>query len=447
MSQSILTVSGLSRQIKSLLEGGIGRVWLSGEISNLATPASGHIYFTLKDDRSQIRCAMFRGRATRLTFRPAHGQQVLVRADVTLYEPRGDMQLMVDSMQPAGDGLLQQQYEALKMQLAAEGLFATSAKQPLPTQITTLGVITSASGAAIADVLSVLKRRDPMLKVIIYPTLVQGREATAAICNAIELANQRNEVDCLLLTRGGGSLEDLWCFNEQAVARAIYHSRLPLVSAVGHEVDTTIADYVADVRAPTPSAAAELLSRDRSHLGQRLQALQQQLQRATAAQLRQQQHQLALLNSRLQAAHPKAQLQQHSQRLDELSLRLQRAIQSQLQRQRHQHQQLQQRLQGQHPQQRLGIAKQRLEGLNQRLFAAQQRLFSHKRYQLGQLVAKIDSVSPLAVLSRGYAIANCHGQALTDASQASVGDSIDIRLHRGQISATVSAISQPNKNQ
>ncbi|WP_298439762.1 exodeoxyribonuclease VII large subunit [uncultured Ferrimonas sp.] len=438
MSNNILTVSGLSRQIKQLLEGNLGRVWLSGEISNLATPASGHIYFTLKDDRSQIRCAMFRSRAGRVTFRPANGQQILVRANLTLYEPRGDIQLVVESMQAAGDGLLQQQFDALKMQLAGQGLFATAAKQAIPSELRTLGVITSASGAAVQDVLSVLNRRDPMLKVIIYPTLVQGKEASASICRSIALANQRQEVDCLLLTRGGGSLEDLWCFNEEAVAQAIFHSQLPLISAVGHEVDTTIADYVADVRAPTPSAAAELLSQDRSHLLLQTQQLQQRLQRATSQQLTQQRHRLSLLANRLQAAHPKAQLQTHSQRLDDLSLRLQRAIHGQLQQQRFAQQRLSQRLHSQQPQQRIELHQQQLANLQRRLQQAQAQQMAAKRSQLGQLVAQLEGVSPLAVLARGYAIATDNsGNALTSASQIGIGDNLNIRLHDGSLAATV----------
>ncbi|QIZ76981.1 exodeoxyribonuclease VII large subunit [Ferrimonas lipolytica] len=442
VSNNILTVSGLSRQIKQLLEGNLGRVWLSGEISNLATPASGHIYFTLKDDRSQIRCAMFRSRAGRVTFAPANGQQVLVRANLTMYEPRGDIQLVVESMQPAGDGLLQQQFDALKMRLAAEGLFATAAKQPLPKALRRLGVITSASGAAIQDVLSVLQRRDPMLQVVIYPTLVQGRDATASICQALYTANQRNEVDCLLLTRGGGSMEDLWCFNEEAVARAVFASTLPVISAVGHEVDTTICDFVADVRAPTPSAAAELLSQDRSHLLRQTEQLQQRLLRATRGQLTHQQHRLALLASRLDAAHPKNQLQTHYQRLDELSARLHRGIEKQLQLGRFKQQQLSQRLMSQHPQRRITSGQQQLTQLQRRLVQGQQQLLQRNKLQLAKLVATLEGVSPLAVLSRGYAIpTNAKGSNIVDSAQVEVGETIKLRLHRGNLAAKVTSTS------
>src|SRR5471032_2468606 len=254
-SPPIFTVSRLNQTVRQLLENEMGQVWLSGEISNFSQPSSGHWYFTLKDDRAQVKCAMFRNTNRRTTFRPQNGQQVLVRATITLYEPRGDYQLIAESMQEAGDGLLQQKFDLLKQQLAAEGLFDAQFKQPLPSPAKCVGVITSSSGAALHDVLNVLKRRDPSLPVIIYPTAVQGVDAPMQIVRAIQLANAREEVDILIVGRGGGSLEDLWSFNDERVARAIFASRIPIVSAVGHETDVTIADFVADLRAPTPSAA------------------------------------------------------------------------------------------------------------------------------------------------------------------------------------------------
>ncbi|SHH32974.1 exodeoxyribonuclease VII large subunit [Ferrimonas marina] len=438
MNANILTVSALNRQVKSTLEQNWSRVWLTGEISNLATPASGHIYFTLKDDRSQIRCAMFRSRAGRLTFRPEHGMQVLVRANVTLYEPRGDMQLLVESMQPAGDGLLQQQFDALKMRLAGEGLFAQEAKQPLPDNIRKLGVITSPSGAAIRDVLSVLKRRDPTLEVVIYPSLVQGAEAVENLIAMLRTADERDEVDCLLLTRGGGSLEDLWCFNDERLARAIYEARLPIVSAVGHEVDTTISDYVADLRAATPSAAAELLSRDSSHHRQQLMQQQQRLGQAFTSHLRHQRHALALLQSRLEATHPRTQLSTHSQRLDELSLRLERAMQTRLLHAGHAQQRLSQRLEHQHPAPRIQRSGQQVTELQHRLKRATDGLVGRARLQLQSQVAALDAVSPLAVLSRGYSILQDEsGNTIKDAGQVSPGQSLSARLHRGSLALTV----------
>ncbi|BDY06339.1 exodeoxyribonuclease VII large subunit [Ferrimonas sp. YFM] len=438
MSNQILTVSALNRQLKATLEQQWGRVWLTGEISNLATPSSGHWYFTLKDERSQLRCAMFRGRNNRVTFRPRDGMQVLVRAQVTLYEPRGDMQLLVDSMQPAGDGLLKQQFEELKMRLAAEGLFASGAKQPLPDPIQTLGIITSPTGAAIHDVLSVLKRRNPALKVILYPTQVQGREAIPSLCRAIEVANERDEVDCLLLTRGGGSLEDLWCFNEEAVARAVFASRLPIVSAVGHEVDVTIADFVADLRAPTPSAAAEMLSGDQRHQRQAIANLQHRLNHAIGRTLQQQHSRLSLLDSRLAAAHPSRQLATLSQRLDEQQLRLHHAMSQKLAQENRRLDNLTTRLQAWQPQRQVRQRQELLTSLSQRLQRGMSSLTERKNQQLAAQAQALNAISPLAVLGRGYAILQDEsGKALTDASQVQVGDSLNARLHRGELSLKV----------
>lgn len=237
-------------------------MWLTGELSNLAMPSSGHWYFSLKDMSAQVRCAMFKGNNRRVAFRPQDGMQVLVQARVSLYEPRGDYQLIIESMQPAGDGVLALRFEELKRRLGAEGLFDESRKRPLPREPRAVGLITSATGAALHDMLTVLKRRAPDLPIFIYPTQVQGSAAISQIVAAIAKANQRAEVDVLIVGRGGGSLENLWCFNEEAVARAIAHSAIPVVSAVGHEVDVTISDFAADLRAPTPSAAAELVAPD-----------------------------------------------------------------------------------------------------------------------------------------------------------------------------------------
>ncbi|WP_368166034.1 exodeoxyribonuclease VII large subunit, partial [Aeromonas sp. R9-1] len=263
-----------------LLEHEIGTVWLNGEISNLAMPASGHWYFSLKDLSSQVRCAMFKGNNRRVPLRPRDGMQVLVQARVSLFEPRGDYQLIIESMQPAGDGVLAMRFEELKQRLTIEGLFDAGRKRPLPAQPRAVGIITSATGAALHDMLTVLRRRAPALPVIIYPTQVQGQAAIGQIVHALYTANRRAEVDVIILGRGGGSLEDLWCFNEEAVARAIAQSAIPVVSAVGHEVDVTISDFVADLRAPTPSAAAELVAPDQGQLRERLGALDLRLRRS-----------------------------------------------------------------------------------------------------------------------------------------------------------------------
>lgn len=301
-SPSIYTVSRLNQTVRLLLEQEMGQVWISGEISNFSQPSSGHWYFTLKDDTAQVRCAMFRNSNRRVAFRPQHGQQVLVRANITLYEPRGDYQIIVESMQPAGEGLLQQQYEQLKQKLSAEGLFDPIHKQSLPAPARQVGVITSKTGAALHDVLHVLQRRDPSLPVIIYPTAVQGADAPLQIVRAIELANLRDECDVLIVGRGGGSLEDLWSFNDERVARAIFTSKIPVVSAVGHETDVTIADFVADLRAPTPSAAAEIVSRNQTELLRQIQSQQQRMEMAMDYYLAQRSRRFTQLHHRLAAA-------------------------------------------------------------------------------------------------------------------------------------------------
>jgi exodeoxyribonuclease VII large subunit len=275
--RDIYSVSRLVRETRAVLEGSFPLLWISGEISNLAQPASGHIYFSLKDEIAQVRCAMFRMRRQQLRFQPANGQQVLVRARVSLYEARGELQLIVEHMEPAGEGALRLAFEQLKQKLGAEGLFDSDKKKPLPELPRQLGIITSPSGAAIRDLLSVLRRRFPALPVVLYPVQVQGTEAPRQIVRMLQLANRREECDVLILSRGGGSLEDLQPFNEEAVARAIHASRIPVVSGVGHEIDFTIADFVADHRAPTPSAAAELVAPDRLAWRRQLQQLGQRL--------------------------------------------------------------------------------------------------------------------------------------------------------------------------
>ncbi|MBV1889222.1 MAG: exodeoxyribonuclease VII large subunit [Proteobacteria bacterium] len=277
-NREIMTISELNRQVKTLIEDGFPPLWVEAELSNLSQPSSGHLYFTLKDEKAQVRCAMFRGRNRFLQFKPKAGERVLARGQVSLYENRGDYQLIVDRMEPAGEGALRQAFEQLKQRLYQEGLFDAASKQELPTLPSHLAVITSSSGAVLHDILTVLKRRFPLIDVTLLPVAVQGDQAAPQIVTALEQANQLPEqIDAIILGRGGGSLEDLWPFNEEVVARAIYDSDIPVVSAVGHEVDVTIADYVADVRAPTPSAAAELLSPDQEEVRQWLRSFEQQL--------------------------------------------------------------------------------------------------------------------------------------------------------------------------
>lgn len=317
--QKVHSVTTLNRLARNILTSEIGLVWLSAEISNFTRASSGHWYFTLKDNKAQVRAAMFRSANRVVRNPPREGDKVLVRASVGIYEPRGDYQLVVESMEPEGEGQLKLAFEQLKYKLQAEGLFDPANKRPLPTHVKRIGVITSAHGAALHDVLSVLQRRSPATEVIVYPSMVQGEQAAAQLARNIWLANQRQEVDVLLLTRGGGSLEDLWCFNNESLAREIAQSTLPLVSAVGHEVDVTIADFVADLRAPTPSAAAELLSMDQREIQTQVRQLQQQLTRSFNTTLQRRAHQLAVLGQRLKSRHPEVMLQQQGQRVDQLT--------------------------------------------------------------------------------------------------------------------------------
>lgn len=438
---NIFTVSRLNTTVRQLLENEMGLVWLSAEISNFSQPSSGHWYFTLKDDGAQVRCAMFRNSNRRVTFRPQHGQQVLVRASVTLYEPRGDYQLIVESMHPAGEGLLQQQFEQLKARLTAEGLFDERHKQPLPQPARQVGVITSATGAALHDVLRVLQRRDPSLPVVIYPTPVQGLDAPAAIARAIELANQRGECDVLIVGRGGGSLEDLWSFNDERVARAIFASRLPIVSAVGHETDVTIADFVADLRAPTPSAAAELVSRNQFELLRRLQSQQQRMEMAMDYYLAQQQRRFTRLQHRLQQQHPQLRLARQQTALFQLQRRLSEAMDQRLRRATRQQDRLQQRLAAQQPQGRLYRAQQQLQQWHYRLQQGMEKQLNHSRQRFGTLAAQLEGVSPLATLARGFSVTtDTQGQVVKKTQQLNEGDLLRTRLDDGWVESQVTAL-------
>lgn len=411
-------------------------VQVEGEISNLARPSSGHWYFTLKDDRAQVRCAMFRNRNLQVRFRPKEGDQVVVMAKVSLYEGRGDFQLICEQMQESGQGRLQQAYERLKLQLSQEGLFDQARKRPIPRPVRHVGVITSPTGAAIHDILQVLARRCPSLPVALYPTAVQGSEAAAQIVRAIELANRDGRCDALIVGRGGGSLEDLWPFNEEIVARAIAASAIPVVSAVGHEVDISISDLVADLRAPTPSAAAELLSTDQASLQQQLQTLQQRLTRQTLRYLSLHRTRLEHLRARLR--HPGERLREQSQRLDQLELRLQRALSLRLQQSDQHLDALHRRLQRSSPQRILERKRQLLSPLQQRLQHAIDLLLRQRRQQLLFQARQLNGVSPLATLERGYAIVqNENGQAITRQEQVSPGDQISARLHEGTLICTV----------
>ncbi len=380
--REIFSPSQLVRLARELLEDTFPLIWIEGEISNFSRPASGHLYFSLKDAQAQIRCAMFRNRAMLLRFRPADGARVLARVRVSLYEARGEFQLIVEHLEEAGEGALLRAFEQLKARLAAEGLFDGAKKRPLPKLPRRIGVVTSATGAAIRDVLSVLARRFPLLDVEVIPVPVQGKEAPPAIVKALQAASAARRHDVLLLTRGGGSLEDLWAFNDEGVARAIRASAIPIVSAVGHEVDFTIADFAADLRAPTPSAAAEILAPDAGAIRRTLQREEERLEASILRRLQNAAQRVDHAWARLRTQHPRARLQRGGDRLAHLHARLQ----------------------AQHPLIRLAQRRERLAALHRQLTVALERRFDRSRHRLAELVRALNAVSPLATLQRGYAI-------------------------------------------
>lgn len=433
---NIFTVARLNAEVRQVLEQGFGTIWLIGEISNFSAPSSGHWYFTLKDEHAQIKAAMFRNSNQRVRVRPQNGMQVLVRAKLTVYEPRGDYQLLVEHMEDAGAGLLQQRYEQLKQRLAAAGLFASDAKQPLPAVIRRVGIITSPTGAAIRDILAVLKRRDPSIEVVIYPSAVQGQAATAELLAMLQRAIARNEVDVLILARGGGSLEDLWCFNDEQLAYALHSCPIPTISAIGHEVDFTICDFVADVRAATPSAAAELVSQDRRQWLQQLQHKWQRLNASWQRYQRAQQQQLQTLQQRLTLQDPQRRMQLNSQRLDELSGRIQQALLRLLQQQQRQFAQQQQRLQRVHPERRLEPAKQQLMQLQQRLQRVMREHSKQRQQQLQGQLQQLHLVSPLQTIGRGYAVVtNQQQQVIRKPEQLAHDEVFQVRVAGGSFRA------------
>lgn len=441
-SRDIYSVGRLNSEVRAVLEGSFPLIWIEGEISNLARPASGHLYFSLKDAQAQVRCALFRMKRQRLRLQPENGQQVLLRARVSLYEGRGEFQLIVEHMEAAGEGALRQSFEALKQRLASEGLFDTEHKSPLPRFPTRIGIITSPSGAAIRDVLSVLGRRFPAIQVVVYPVPVQGDESPQAIADMIQTANRRGECDLLILTRGGGSLEDLMAFNDERVARAIYAASIPLVSAVGHEVDFSIADFVADQRAPTPSAAAELVSPDQVELRQSLRQLEQRLQRRIVQGLNRASSRLLHLTTRLQQQHPGTRLLQWTQRLDEMEQRLQYAIGNRLRYQRQHLDSLDARLKSRTPSLRLLQAQGQCQLLGQRLQRAIDGTLLGSRQRLAAQAGNLNALSPLATLKRGYSITRRmpDGEVVVDASRVNIDDEVETLLAHGRLICRVRTI-------
>ena len=441
--RSVFTVSALNRAVSRLLEREFAWIWVEGEISNLATPASGHIYFTLKDEAAQVRCAMFRGRNRDLKFKPENGSQVLVRAKVSVYEVRGDYQLIVDHMEEAGAGELQRKFEELKQKLAKEGLFSEDHKQDIPELPACIGVITSRTGAAIRDVLSVIARRFPSVPVKLFPVPVQGAEAAPAICHALQLAQDYGQCDVLLLVRGGGSLEDLWSFNEESVARAIFDCSIPVVSGVGHEVDITIADFVADVRAATPTAAAETVTPDQQAWMQTLDWYQSRLLQLINDRTSRMSERLSWLRTRLMQQHPTSVLQRLQQRLFELDQRMQTSMSYTLRSAHEQLQRLHTQLIARSPVYAIQALRSKLEKLTQAMQYRLRSLLDERKARLATVASTLNAISPLQTLSRGYSITlNADGQTITNADTVSENELINTRLHKGLLTSRVEKITK-----
>ena len=438
--REVYSVTRLNREVRALLERGLGVLWVEGELSNLTQHASGHWYFSLKDRNAQLRCAMFRAKNALVDFAPRAGMQVLARGQISLYEARGECQLVVEHLEEAGVGALRRQFERLKAKLAAEGLFASERKRALPRFPRRIGVVTSPSGAALHDILHVLARRYPPAAVLVYPAVVQGAAAAPTLVAALQLASARAECDVLILARGGGSLEDLWAYNDERVARAIHACRVPVVSGVGHEIDFTIADFVADVRAPTPSGAAELVVPDGAACLQAVARTAQRLIACMRAELRAGGARLEATTRRLELAHPGVRLQQQMQRLDDLSLRLSGAARAALHRERHRLAALGERLVRRSPERMLHALRTRQQGLAARLAHAATHTLARAGHRVALAQRGLHAVSPLATLTRGFAVVtDASGRLLTDAALVQVGEQIEARLARGTLTARVTA--------
>ncbi|TWH03959.1 MULTISPECIES: exodeoxyribonuclease VII large subunit [Pseudoxanthomonas] len=439
----VLTPAQLNTLARDLLESAFPLVWVEGELGNVTRPASGHLYFNLKDARAQVRCAMFRPKSQWLKFVPREGMKVLARGRLTLYEARGDYQLVLDHLEEAGEGALRRAYEALKAKLEAEGLFDPARKRPLPRWVRRLAVITSPTGAAVRDVLSVLGRRCPLLDVEILPSLVQGETAAAQITSLLQRAGASGRYDAILLARGGGSLEDLWAFNDDQLARAIAASPVPVVSAVGHETDFTLADFAADVRAPTPSVAAELLVPDRQDLLARLRTLHGRLRATQEHRLRQAMQRLDRAALRLQAQSPRNRLHLLRQRQEALRRRLDSCWQGGMQQRHARLRHAGAVLRAHHPQRRLAQLRERLLRLQSRPQAAIARILQRDALKLRALARSLEACSPLATVARGYSIVTRgdDGALVHSVAQVAPGDRVQARLRDGTVALTVGSVT------
>jgi exodeoxyribonuclease VII large subunit len=441
----VLSVSGLNRQARQIIEESLGTVWVEGEISNLSKPSSGHLYWSLKDAQAQIRCAMFRLSARGLGFELANGRQVLVRGRVSLYEARGEFQMIVDSVEEAGEGILRRKFEELKRKLAAEGLFDAARKVPVPKLPRRIGVVTSPSGAALRDVLIALRRRFPATAVLIYPTSVQGAGAADEICRTLRLADRRADCDVLILTRGGGSLEDLWAFNEENVARTIAGLELPIIVGVGHEIDFTIADFAADLRAPTPSQAAELAVPDQNEWLMRFARLEQRVAHSARQRLATERKHFGALAHRLQRCHPGIALRELGQRLDELEARAHRGVERLIDKRRRLLARLATAVAHANPAQRLTQLRARWRHTAGDLRRTLLRRLELTKQRVSLAERALASLSPLATLQRGYAIVQRRDTraVVTDSAAIAAGAALDVRLARGGLTAIVDRTLPP----
>jgi exodeoxyribonuclease VII large subunit len=438
-SRDLYSVSRLNAEVRAVLEGGFPLIWVEGEITGLSQPRSGHWYFGLKDAYAQVRCAMFRNRNLLARFRPQDGQQVVIRARVSFFEPRGEFQLVAEHMEPAGEGALRRAFETLKAKLEAEGLFDAARKKPLPAYPRRVGLVTSPTGAAIHDCLTVLRRRFPPLPVVVYPVPVQGEGAAAEIVQMLRIADARGDCDLLILTRGGGSPEDLAPFNDEALARTIAGLRTPLIAAIGHEIDFSIADFVADRRAPTPSAAAELASPDGAEVAARLSRIVGRLQGTVRGYARAARTRLDHLEHRLARSHPAVLLRQRAQRLDELELRHLRSMARRVEHARQRFVRIEGRLLLLAPSARIALSRANVRGALRRLAAATRATLADRRGRLATTAGRLDALSPLATLDRGYAIVRRaeDGRLVRSCDLAPPGARIDALLADGALRCRV----------
>lgn len=444
-ARSVFSVTQLNRQIKQLIESHFFSIWVEGEISNFTRASSGHWYLSLKDQRAQVRCAMFKGSNSRLAFNPKEGDKVVVRGKSSLYEARGDYQLIIDHMEPAGIGDLAKAFEMLKQKLKEEGLFDPQFKQELPAFPKHIAIISSAKGAAIHDMVSILRQRCPTITVTILPATVQGETAAKEIAQQIAFANhlvntKQRDFDVLIVGRGGGSIEDLWAFNEEVLARAIFNSELPIVSAVGHETDITIADFVADRRAATPSAAAEILSPDSRTLLQQLNKVKAQLLQTIKHRLQQEQSQLSLLEKHI--IHPGSRIKEQQQRLDELEMRLIKAWEKNKNHHAYRLSLTSQTLKSFSPQNLISEKQLILNNSHQQLVSAFQQIMLEKDFAFKSISQRLNTISPLATLERGYSITRQGKKVITDSNSVKIGQEVTVSLFSGELNCSVISKSQ-----